>query len=313
MSSNKPKKPDQAPPVATADDPKMGVIGWVSIVAAVLAIGWAYFPALSEMLAAWGRDPDYSHGYLVAPIAAFFLWARRDKLDASLLAPNWWGLAVLLIALLMRAMSGWYFLGPVDAWTLLVTLSGAVLLLFGWHCLKWCLPSLAFLFFMFPLPYSMETWLSVPLQQLATRLSTETLQLLGQPAIAEGNVIWIEDYPLFVAEACSGLRILVGVFALAFAYVLFSRWSWWQKIIVLAAAVPVALAANCVRIVVTGLLYRAFSSDVAHQFGHDTAGVLMIPLAAGMFWLLLVYLEKLFPLVVEVSMLDTVGGSKRSG
>ena len=97
------------------------------------------------------------------------------------------------------------------------------------------------------------------------------------------------------------MRIFVGIFALAFAYVLFSRWSWWQKAMVLVAAVPVAIAANVARIVVTGLLYQLVSSKAAHTFSHDIAGLVMIPFAALLFWWFLIYLGKLFPEVEEVA------------
>lgn len=274
------------------------------IVAAALcfaAVVWAYSPAIGEIVEAWGRDPDYSHGYLVGPIAAIFLWVRRDELVASRLGPNWLGAGILLLVAVLRLLAGEFYLGPVDAWTIPLSVAGVVLLIFGWQCLRWSLPSIVFLYFMIPIPYRAETWLSVPLQRVATKLSTESLQILGQPAIAEGNVIWLEDYPLEVAQACSGLRILVGILALAFAFVLFSNWAWWQKVIVMIAAIPVALVANAIRIVSTGLLYRLVSSDAAHQFSHDLAGFVMIPVAAGIFWLLLVYLDNLFPEVEVMS------------
>lgn len=277
------------------------------LVPAACAVGmfvgtlWAYWPALLETFEAWNRDPDYSHGYLVAPLAVAFLWLRRDRLDFDRIAPEWLGLILLMIVLAGRVFSARYFLGPIDNWTFPLTIAGVVWVCFGRHCLLWALPSIVFVYFMFPIPYSAETWLSLPLQRLATKLSVETLQLLGQPAIAEGNVIWLGRDPLFVAEACSGLRILVGVFALAFAYLLFSNWSGWQKLLVLVAAVPVALVANVFRIVLTGLLMHHVSDQAAERFSHDLAGFLMIPLAAGLFWLFLVYLELLFPRVETLS------------
>lgn len=286
------------------DEPTQSRALWPYVTAAgllVLATGWAYWPALTSMVAAWIDNPDYSHGFLVAPLAALFLWLRRDKLAASDWSPSWLGLAALVVVTGVRAFSGLYYLGPVDAWTLPITFAGIVLLVFGWPCLKWSLPSLAFLYFMIPIPYSAETWLSVPLQRVATRLSTDSLQLLGQPAIAEGNVILLGDDPLMVAEACSGLRIMVGILALAFAFVLFSGWTWWQKALVVLAAVPVALVANTLRIVTTGLLQQYVSSEVADRFTHDLAGLMMIPVAAALFWLLLIYLDRLFPKVQVVS------------
>jgi exosortase len=175
-----------------------------------------------------------------------------------------------------------------------------VWLLFGRTIFWWSLPSIVFLWFMVPIPYSAERWLSVPLQAVATRLSTVALVYLGQPAIAEGNVILLGDHTLFVGEACSGMRIFVGIFALAFAFVLFSQWGWWQKVLVLLAAMPVAIVANVARIVVTGLLYQWVSSEAGQKFSHDIAGFVMIPLAAVILWLMLVFLDKLFPQVEDI-------------
>ncbi len=268
------------------------------------AVMWAYWSTLAEMVHQWNRQPDYSHGYLVLPIALFFLWSRCSTLPLEQLRPSVWGILLLLAAGAARAVAGMYYLLPLDGWTLPITVAGCVWLFYGWPCLRWSLPAIVFLYFMVPIPFRAESWFSVPLQGIATKLSTAALISLGQPAIAEGHTILLSEHTLFVEEACSGLRIFVGIFALAFAFVLFSRWSWWQKGIVLVAVLPVAIIANSIRIVVTGLLYQWVSSEAAHGFSHDVAGFVMIPLAAGLFWLLLVYLDKLFPVVEDISPLS---------
>lgn len=283
---------------------------WLVIAAnALLLVSlWAYWPTIVEMVGQWWNQPDYSHGFLVIPLAAFFLWSRRGQLGAMQLQPSWLGAGLLLIAAGFRVTASLYFLGPLDGWTIPIWIAGIVWLVFGWDCLRWSLPAIAFLWFMIPIPYSAETMLSVPLQRIATKLSTECLVMLGAPALSEGNTVWIGDHPLNIVEACSGLRILVGIYALAFAFVLFSKWSWWQKAIAVMLALPIAIVANVIRIVVTGMLYQISTSEVAHRFMHDLSGLLMIPLAAAMFWLLLVYLDHLFPEVEEMSSFE-VGGS----
>lgn len=265
------------------------------------AVMWAYWPTLAEMVHAWNHEPDYSHGFLVLPIALFFLWSRRSTLPVEQLRPSVWGVLLLLTAGALRTIAGMYYLLPLDGWTLPLTVAGCVWMLYGRPCLRWSLPAIAFLFFMLPIPYRAESWLSVPLQNIATKTSTVALVSLGQPAIAEGNTILLGEQTLFVEEACSGLRIFIGILALAFAFVLFSRWSWWQKGIVLVAVLPVAIIANSIRIVTTGLLYQWVSTEAAHRFSHDLAGLVMIPLAAMLFWLLLIYLDRLFPVVEEIS------------
>ena len=269
--------------------------------AMLVAIGWAYWPTLTNMVHAWESQPDYSHGYLVIPLAMIFLWTRRGTMPRDGVQPSWWGALFLLAVMTVRVLAGRYYLTPLDGWTLPLTIAGAVWLLWGALILRWSAPAIAFLWFMVPIPYSAERWLSVPLQAIATKLSTIALVMLGQPAIAEGNVILLGDHTLFVEEACSGMRIFIGIFALAFAFVLFSRWSWWQKGIVLLSVLPVAIVANVTRIVVTGLLHQWVSSDAGQKFSHDIAGFVMIPFAALIFWMVLIFLDKLFPLVEQVS------------
>lgn len=269
-----------------------------------VALLWSYWPTLADMVTQWDRHADYSHGYLVAPIAAFFLWMRRDTFPADQIRPSLWGLVFLAAVIGLRIAAGAFYLTPLDGWTFPLAVAGLVWLMFGPACLLWAAPSIAFLWFMVPLPYMAETWLSGPLQSIATKASTVVLVMLGQPAISEGHTIWIGEQQLFVEEACSGLRILIGIFALAFAFVLFSRWSWWQKALVVIAAVPIALTANMIRIVATGLLHEWVSGEAAQKFSHDVSGFVMIPLAAVMFLAFLFYLEWLFPEVEDVSPLS---------
>ena len=279
-------------------EPRWLILGGLVMLAAFV---WSYWPTLVNMVAQWIRQPDYSHGFLVLPIALFFLWSRRSSFSHANFHPRFVGVLLLLLAGILRVVAGFFYMAPLDGWTIPIWAAGAVWLLYGRHCLLWCLPSIVFLWFMIPLPYRAEMWLSVPLQGIATKLSTAVLLMLGQPALAEGHTILLGDHQLFVEEACSGLRILVGVFALAFAMVLFSRWSWWQKVLVMAAVIPVSLIANTMRIVATGLLYQFASEGAAKQFSHDISGIVMIPLAAALLWLFLVYLGRLFPEVEEVA------------
>lgn len=275
-------------------------------VLALAATLWAYWPTILQMVHQWNTQPDYSHGFLVLPIALFFLWSRRDSFPTDQVSPSWMGLGLLATAVAMRVIAGRYYLLPLDGWTLPIAVGGVVWLLYGTAVAKWSWPAIVFLWFMVPIPYSAEYWLRVPLQAVATKLGTMSLVMLGQPALAEGNVIYLGDHTLFVEEACSGMRIFIGIFALAFAFVLFSKWSWWQKTLVLLATLPVAIVANVTRIVVTGLLYQYVSTDVGQKFSHDVAGFVMIPLAAALLWLFLVYLDRLFPRVQEVRVPTTL-------
>jgi exosortase len=267
-----------------------------ALAAALLALTflWTYWPTIVELVRTWNRDPDYSHGFLVVPIALYILWARRGSFPGVANHLAWAGLLLIALGGVVHYGAGLLYFETQDAWSILLWLAGVVWLFCGWRVLGWCSPAIAFLAFMVPLPWRMETVLSHPLRRIATEISCWVLQGLGQPALAEGNTILINDMQLEVADACSGLRIFVGTLALAFAFVMLVRRVWWQKLVLVASVVPIAILANVCRVVSTGLLYQYVSSAGAKAFVHDVSGWAMIPLAAGLFALVLWYVDRLF-------------------
>ncbi len=269
---------------------------------------WAYWPTLGGLVHAWNNEPDYSHGFFVAPLAVFFLWARREQFPGtgSGVLDVVGGLALIAASVVMRAVGAHYYLDALDGWSILPWVAGVVLLLVGRRAFWWSLPSIAFLWFMVPLPYRVERWLSMPLQGAATKLSCWILQALGQPALAEAHVIVLGDNRLEVEQACSGLRIFMGIVALAFVYAMLVRRHWWVKAILLFSALPIALLANSARIVATGLLYQYASSEAAKKFSHNASGWVMIVFAAGLFGLVLWYLSRLVEEVEIVGVGDVI-------
>ncbi len=241
-----------------------------------LALLWSYWTTLAEIVWRWSNDPQYSHGYLVPGFAAYLLWQRRAHFGA--LRPSNWGLAVLGAAALLRLAGTFFHFGYLDQISLLPTLLGLCLLAAGMQATTWAWPAFAFLAFMIPLPHSWSLALSGPMQTFATTVSTFCLQVLGRPALAEGNLILLNDIELGIVEACSGLRMLVVFFALSTAVALLINKPLWEKLVIAASAVPIALAANVLRITATGLFYDAFGPRFGGPFFHDLAGWLMMPL-----------------------------------
>jgi exosortase len=202
-------------------------------------------------------------------------------------------MVLLAISLILRYVGGKFFFTFLDGWSILPWTMAVVAVIGGRPLLVWALPSIGFLFFMVPLPFRLEGQLSGPLQRIATELSTLTLQTLGRPAFAEGNVILLGDERLEVAQACSGLRLFMSVIALTYAYLAVIRRPWWEKGILVLACVPIAIASNATRIVATGLVYEITASASVRHWVHDSAGWAMIVFAAGLFGLLLWYLGRL--------------------
>lgn len=271
MNQQDPKRPSSSAALAIP----------ILLVAGVLA--YAYWPSLRMLTRVW-ETPDYSHGWLVPPFAALLLYIRRDMFQLEGSRGSWWGAALILLSAL--AYVGAEVLGfkLIGAFSLLPCLAGIALTLGGWSMLRWSWPAIVFLGFMIPLPMALETAATYPLRRIGTIASTYILQTCNLPAVAEGNVINLSNQTIGVAEACSGLRMLMTSVALAFALVIIINRPWWERVIILLSAVPIALITNIIRIVVTGLCYEYFSKELAEKVFHDYAGYMMMPMAALLLW-----------------------------
>ena len=248
-------------------------------------LAWAFWPTLIDLALTWNGNPQYSHGYLVPVFAAALLWLRRKRLDAAALRPSWWGLLPLAAGLALRLGGAFFYLNWLEQLALPPCILGLFLLAGGRAALRWAWPSALFLYFMIPLPFSLEHLLSGPLQWLATLCSAFVMQLFAMPALADGNVILLNDHQIDVVEACSGLRMLIVFFALATAFIFVVRRPWPDKALLLASAIPIALVSNIARITLTGVLFETgVQSETVHAFFHDAAGWLMMPFALMLLW-----------------------------
>jgi exosortase len=294
MSVAEPSIETCALPVARPDSAVREAVVVSALLTAVL--GLTHGPTLVRLIERWSHDPQYSHGFIVPLFALTVLWSRRAMLKRVAWRPAWIGLGVLAVGVVARIVAAQSDIEPLDALALLPTAFGLVLLVGGWSVLRWSWPALAFLAFMMPLPYAIEMALAHPLRQLATTMSTYALQTLGCPATAEGNIIVIDDIQLGVAEACSGLGMLMTFFALATALAMIVDAPLHDRLILIGSAIPIAVLANVLRITATGIAYWLAGRDsaVAKIIYHDLAGWLMMPLALAMLWLELKFLTNLF-------------------
>ncbi len=259
---------------------------------------WAAWPTLAYLAGRWTSEPQYSHGYVVPVLAGVILFSRRRLLPTEL-RPSWWGLPFFAVAAGLLLSGGYFYYPWYESFALLPLAAGLALVVGGWAALRWAWPAVLFLVFMLPLPFQAETALAQPLQGVATAASVYALQTLGLPAVADGNIILVNDHRLEVAQACSGLAMLMTFFALSAAVALVVRRPWYDRVIVFLSAVPVAVLMYVLRITATGVLYVTAGGEVAHKVFHDLAGWLMMPAALVALWLELRLLGRLFVPVTQ--------------
>lgn len=264
----------------TAGRPKSQVIPGPALATFVVLMGgllWAYWPALDTMWRRWGSDPQYSHGYLVPIFAGILLWMRRATLPGFDSRRRAWGAVMLAIALAIRLGGGFFYFEFLDHSSLVLAICGLVLMCFGWGIFRWALPAVLFLMLMIPMPHTIEIFARKPLRRFGTVASSYLLQSLGFNAFPRGNTIELDNSEVGVAEACSGLRMLMIFVALAVAIALVSRRPMWERVLIVLSSVPIALISNILRIVITAILHEKVGGEIGDKFGHDFAGWMMMP------------------------------------
>jgi len=251
------------------------------LLGATLVAGlWSYWPTLTALFKDWQRDGDYSVGQLV-PLAALYLaWQHRDSLRRCRIAPCWLGLALLLLAQAVRLFGILYVYESAERYSFVLAIAGLVLLVAGrrvfWQ-LRWVL---LFLALMVPLPGRAHNLIAGPLQNCATRGTVFLLELFGVAVSRHGNIMVLNDSThLAVAEACSGLRMLTAFVVVAAVLAYIVKRPRWQKFLLVASSIPIAIACNLMRLLVTAILYLLTTSELAERFFHDFAGVTMMPMA----------------------------------
>ena len=257
-----------------------------------LALG-IFGPILYYMVLHWGAVDDYSHGFLVVPLALYFAWERRYELQRAAIRPSWWGLVPLALGSLALIIGRLGVELTAMRVSFVLTLIGIQILLLGREVFRILAFPMFFLFFMVPLPESFVNVVAFPLQLIAADFAVDTLHLLHIPALREGNIIHLAQTQLFVAEACAGLRSLMALGALAVVFAYFFRKNPIERIIIVASAIPIAIFVNAFRVALTGYLAHQMGSAAAEGLIHQTEGVFTFGLAFGLLlveaWLLSVF------------------------
>ena len=253
----------------------------------LLGAGFAalYGAVLVRLIHDWATDDNYSHGFLVVPLAAYFAWQRRARLIAATPRPSPAGLLIVVLSvagLIAGTLGAELF---VSRASMLGVVAGTILFMLGWAHLRILIFPIAFLLLMIPIPAIIFTQIAFPLQLQASRIGASTLAALNIPVLRQGNVIVLAHTTLEVAEACSGIRSLISLLTLGIAYVEFTDQRLAARIAFALATIPVAVAANSLRVAGTGVAAHYFGSEAAEGFYHTFAGWLVFVVALGMLFM----------------------------
>lgn len=238
-----------------------------ALVAGALAI--LYRDVVWELVRVWSTDDNYSHGFLIPPIAAFLAWERRDRFLAAPLRPGLAGLFIIAGSVCILAVGSGLFLARLS---IISAIAGVVLLLGGPSRLRAMAFPLAILLLMIPLPAVIFERIEWPLQIATSVLSEALIRAADVPVVRDSNLLALRNVTLEVAEECSGVRTTISLvtLGLVFGYVPDSRHG--LRLLIAAITVPVVVLTNAMRVAVTAVATHYYGPSAATGFFHDLCG-----------------------------------------
>ena len=246
---------------------------WIWQGAAFVALlAYLYAAIVHRLVVEWWTDPNFSHGFFVPLFSGYVVWRNRRRIAETPVAPSPMGLVIIAGALgllVVGVLGAELFLSRSS---LIFLLAGFIVYFLGWDCFRVLVFPWAFLFLMVPIPTLILNQITLPLQFLASDLASFFLTFLGVPVLQNGNVIQLPNMSLEVVEACSGIRSLVSLGTLAIIYGYLLEPAMLVRVLLFIAAVPIAVLANGLRIMGTGLMGLYWNPDKAEGFFHLFSG-----------------------------------------
>ena len=246
----------------------------------------AYWPVWQQLFSTWSTSDDYSHGFFIIPIIGYILLQKKDVLAAVPQKRSMVGFFTLFTSLAVYVLAYYAEIKTVASLSLISTLAGCILFLYGPYVLKELIFPLFFLLFMIPIPGQIYSAVTIPLQLIVSKTSVAMLSFVGIPILRDGNVIQLPQHSFEVVQACSGLRSLVTLLTLSTIMAYFALRSNVLRAILVLCATPAAVLVNIVRVMVIITMYHFWSYDLTEGTPHTTFGMVIFVLAIAIIYLL---------------------------
>jgi len=238
-----------------------------------------YFPVWEGLVLTWSRSDEYSHGFFIIPLSLFILWQKKNILARITPSPSAWGLAIIIISLLLYILADLAEISTVASFSMVPLLAGVTIYFYGFKILKECIFSLFLLLLMIPVPAQIYSFMTIPLQLIVSKTSALMASAIGVPIHLEGNVIHLPGRVLEVVQACSGLRSLISLLTLSLILGYFALKSKWLRSVLFVSGIPVAVVVNIIRVFFMILAFYYFNLDLTKGFIHTIYGMAIFFLA----------------------------------
>jgi exosortase B len=255
---------------------------------AVLGFAAMYLPVYWWAANGIWQTDEQAHGALILAVMLWLFWGLRQPIAAAEARPaRGWGWAIFALGLLVYLVGQVFQISILEFGSQPFVVAGVLLLLKGPAAVRVAWFALFYFIFMIPLPGIIVDAVTGPLKQWISVIVVELLYDVGYPISRNGVVLTIGQYQMLVADACSGLHSMYSLSALGtlFMYIM-ARPSKLHNAIMLASILPIAFAANIVRVMALVLITYHFGDEAGQGFLHGAAGMVLMLVALMCFFAL---------------------------
>lgn len=280
----------------------LGLHTYVKILIISVLFCYLFFDEIDKIVSKWLNDPSWSHGFLIPFFSLYFLNQHKNEIISLEKKPSYLGLFFLICCIVLYPLNYVHFrFAYGEPMLMIVTMGAIVLFLGGWCLVRYAWLPVSYLIFAVPLPARFYREITIPMRRLAAQVATVLLNFVPKLEASVSGVVIDVIYKgvkmepsLDVAEACSGMRLLMAFMALGVAMAYLHYRPMWQRLILLAATIPIAIFCNVIRVTVTGFIYILWDPMYAQGVWHDLLGMLMLPLAFGLYGCLAWFMSNIF-------------------
>ncbi len=238
-----------------------------------------YLPAIQQLVGAWYRSDDYSHGFAILPVSLYVVWLRRKTLSKTPVGPGRYGSVLLALSILCYIVAFMAKILTLSSLALVFTLWSGVWFLFGSRVFRILLFPQLLLLLMIPAPAQFYSMATIPLQLLVSKTSAVIAGWSNVTILREGNVLHLPDHTLAVVQACSGLRSLMSLLTLTAIFGYLTLRSNLLRGLLMVSALPAAILVNIVRVVFMILALYYFDVNLSDGPLHSAFGMIIFCLA----------------------------------
>ena len=273
---------------------ELGVHSYIKILIIVGLFCCLFHNEIKDIVRKWLTDSSWSHGFLIPLFSLYFINQHKDGILNVRTKPSYLGLFFLICGIIFYLLNivhfGYGYFRPIG---MIATLGAVMLFLGGWGLVRYFWLPVGYLIFAVPLPIRYYVSLTMPMRHLAAKVAAFLLGLVNELETTVSGVVIDVVYKGQQVEP-SLMRLLMAFLALGVAMAYLHYRPVWQRIVLLASTIPIAIFCNIIRVTVTGFIYVLIHPKYAQGIYHDGLGLAMLPLAFGLYGFLAWFMSSLF-------------------